>query len=47
MKIIKICKNNNASYIDINVMYNNTLAKKLYMSLEFNELKLILRKKLN
>ena len=46
-EIIKICKNNNASYIDINVMYNNTLAKKLYESLEFNELKLTLRKKLN
>lgn len=45
--IIKICENNNASYIDINVMYNNTLAKKLYKSLEFNELKLTLRKKLN
>lgn len=46
-EIIKICENNNASYIDINVMYNNTLAKKLYKSLEFNELKLTLRKKLN
>ena len=46
-EIIKICENNNASYIDINVIYNNALAKKLYKSLEFNELKLTLRKKLN
>lgn len=46
-EIIKICENNDASYIDINVMYNNALAKKLYKSLEFNELKLTLRKKLN
>lgn len=46
-EIINICKDNNASYIDINVVYKNLLAKKLYKSLEFSEFKLTLRKELN
>lgn len=46
-EVIKICKFNNSSYIDINVMYKNVLARKLYNSLEFYELKLTMRRELN
>lgn len=42
-EIIKICSVNDCSNIDINVMYKNELAKKLYKALNFNELKLTLR----
>lgn len=45
-EITKICAMDNCSYIDINVMYKNELAKKLYKSLEFQELRITLRKNL-
>jgi ribosomal protein S18 acetylase RimI-like enzyme len=44
---IKISKENNALFLDINVMYNNEIAKSLYKSLNFNEFKLSLRNELN
>ena len=46
-EITKICAMNNGEYIDINVMYKNDLAKKLYKSLKFQELRITLRKELN
>lgn len=42
-EVISRCSINGCSYIDINVMYKNELAKNLYNSLNFNELKLTLR----
>ena len=41
---IKYLKNINAEYIDINVMYDNDIARKLYKYFEFNEFKLTMRK---
>ncbi len=43
---ISICRNRNAKYIDINVMYKNELAKKLYKKLDFEEFKLTFRKEI-
>lgn len=43
---IFICRNRNAKYIDINVMYKNELAKKLYKKLDFEEFKLTFRKEI-
>jgi ribosomal protein S18 acetylase RimI-like enzyme len=38
---------NNALFIDINVMYENEIAKKLYKSFNFKEFKVSLRNKLD
>jgi len=42
--VVKISKENNIKYIDINVMYENELAKNLYKQLGFNEFRVTLRK---
>ena len=47
IEIIKMCESNGASYIDINVMYKNEDAKKLYKELGFNDFKVSLRKELH
>lgn len=43
---IKVCKTYKVKYVDINVMKNNTIAKKLYQELDFNELEIKMRKHL-
>ncbi|MDD2181106.1 MAG: GNAT family N-acetyltransferase [Bacilli bacterium] len=45
-KVIEMCILNKVSYIDINVMYKNELAKQLYKSLKFEEFRITLRKKI-
>lgn len=42
--VVKISKENKIKYIDINVMYENELAKNLYKKLGFNEFRVTLRK---
>jgi ribosomal protein S18 acetylase RimI-like enzyme len=44
---LAIAKENNALFIDINVMYENEIAKKLYKSFNFKEFKVSLRNKLD
>ena len=43
---IKIIKDTNASFIDINVLADNKIARKLYESFGFNEFKITLKKEL-
>ena len=41
---IKIIENTDAKFIDINVLANNEIARKLYKHLNFNEFKISMRK---